>query len=249
MSVINDALKKADGDENSNSIPPLANPGFKHQSPKKGSSWMRILLLLVLVLGGLLYLGYTQILPMIQKKVEVGLKEKAKDIYNQNSSQFVQDNQGVKLTNLLMEGKAAFEINQLEHALKLFQDAYRLSPNNAEVLNDIGMVYRKQGNMSEALKYYKLALEKDPRCATCQNNIGVIFSKQNNPKDAQKAFMDSINIDPNYSDPHLNLALLLEKQDKKDDAIKHFQNFIDKATKKQSALTHTVQNHIEQLSE
>ena len=55
-------------------------------------------------------------------------------------------------------------------ALKEFEVAAATSPNNAEIYNYVGGIYRRQGRWREAVASYERALSLDPR------NVSIAFS-------------------------------------------------------------------------
>ncbi|MBI2337509.1 MAG: tetratricopeptide repeat protein [Deltaproteobacteria bacterium] len=242
MSIINDALKKAElNNPNANSNPG-ANPGPQIPLPSKksGASLVRILILVGVVLIGVFYIIYTQLFPFLAARFKNKVPEQLQGLAPNTDG-------NKNLANIIQKGKKSFEIGQLEHALKLFQEALLIDPNNSEVLNNLGMVYRQQDNMNEALKYYQLAIEKNASCAECFNNMGVVYTKQNSFKEAGESFIKAITLKPEYPDAYFNYGALLETQGNSKEAIVQFENFIQHGESVSSEVKSAIQAHIEEL--
>jgi len=223
-------------------VPPESNPNPQIPLPRKksGTSLVRVLILVGIILIGVFYIVYSQVLPFITAK----LKNK---VPSQLQSLAPNTDGNKNLANIIQKGKKSFEIGQLEHALKLFQEALLLDPNNSEVLNNLGMVYRQQDNMNEALKYYQLAIEKNASCAECFNNMGVVYTKQNSFKEAGESFIKAITLKPEYPDAYFNYGALLESQGNSKEATVQFENFIQHGESVSSEVKSAVQAHIEEL--
>ena len=128
------------------------------------------------------------------------------------------------LDNLLMEGEQLVRRGQYYAGLDLFTQALTLIDECQRVLseyhdipttiidyftkraaichNDIGFVYRYQGNLSRALEFYEQALVIDEaiapnssQTATCLNNIGRIYQAQGNLSRALELFQQALVID------------------------------------------------------
>ncbi|KIC76579.1 hypothetical protein DB41_FK00010, partial [Neochlamydia sp. TUME1] len=75
-----------------------------------------------------------------------------------------------------------------EKAEKLYLRAIKEEPQNARVLNALGIIYQEQGNLDKAVEYINKALaielklfgEKHPLVARDYNNLGTIYQKQGN---------------------------------------------------------------------
>src|SRR2546429_2920080 len=98
--------------------------------------------------------------------------------------------------------------NKYDAALKEFEVAAATSPNNAEIYNYIGGIYRRQGRWREAVASFQRALSLDPR------NGETAFLAGNNHlflRDwpaAAALYNRALEIAPDYMNPKMGLASL-----------------------------------------
>jgi tetratricopeptide (TPR) repeat protein len=71
---------------------------------------------------------------------------------------------------------------QYADAIPLLEQANQKSPNDPDILNELGFTYRETGDLDEALGYYNRALEIDPDHAAAREYLGELYLKQNLPK-------------------------------------------------------------------
>ncbi|MDZ7847552.1 MAG: hypothetical protein U5L96_12725 [Owenweeksia sp.] len=67
------------------------------------------------------------------------------------------------------------------------QDAYAIHPYNIIVLNQLGNVYKKMGQMEKALEYYQLAIGISNLFESARLSVAEIYLQQNKPVDALEA--------------------------------------------------------------
>ncbi|WP_213150938.1 tetratricopeptide repeat protein [Neochlamydia sp. AcF95] len=79
-------------------------------------------------------------------------------------------------------------LSQNKKAEKWYQQAKNANPQDTEVLNALGIIYKGQGNLDKAAKYsnqtlaisIKLFGENHPSVASCYSNLGAIYQDQGN---------------------------------------------------------------------
>jgi len=74
----------------------------------------------------------------------------------------------------------------LKKALSCYQKATEIDPQNAEVYNDIGVVYESLGNTQEALKMYKKAIKIDADYLPAYTNLALLYESLGDIKKATK---------------------------------------------------------------
>lgn len=90
-------------------------------------------------------------------------------------------------------------------ALKAFEASSELAPEQAQVWNEIGLIYDEMGKLAAAEPYYKKALELDPDFAGAWNNWGVLaFLKKHFPE-ARERFEKAVSLDPDSANAWFNL--------------------------------------------
>lgn len=80
---------------------------------------------------------------------------------------------------------------KLNEALTLINTALRLSPNDHYMLDSLGWVYFKQGQLTQAIKYLRQAylIQHDPEIAA---HLGEVLWQQGNHQEAQKIWDDAL---------------------------------------------------------
>lgn len=82
-------------------------------------------------------------------------------------------------------GKLAMQ--DLPGAFEDIQQAYAIHPYNIIVLNQMGNVYKMQGNLDEALKYYRSSVEISRWFESGRLNLAEVYMKKGDPVNALKA--------------------------------------------------------------
>jgi Flp pilus assembly protein TadD len=83
-------------------------------------------------------------------------------------------------------GKKAIESKNWQLALEQFSRAAARDPNNADIHNYLGYVYRKSGNLDAAFKSYGEALRLDPKHKGAHEYIGEAYLMVNNLAKAEE---------------------------------------------------------------
>ena len=66
-------------------------------------------------------------------------------------------------------------------AIPLLQAALKKSPQDPDIMNELGFSYRESGQLDQALIYYQQALAIDPDHAAAREYLGELYLKQNQP--------------------------------------------------------------------
>lgn len=111
-------------------------------------------------------------------------------------------------------------------AIAVFQDLLREEPRNAEILNQIGIAYHQQSQLSEARKYYKRAAQADKTFAPAVNNIGMVEYDRKKYRAAANEFRRALKINPREASYERNLFHALWSRKKYEEAIAAFQRAV-----------------------
>jgi len=85
-----------------------------------------------------------------------------------------------------------------EQALKHFSLALKKQPKNVMILEGIGYVKRRQGELRESIAYLKPVLEIDPRNALVAFNLGTTYALMRNYKEAERYYNRALILSPDY---------------------------------------------------
>src|SRR3954471_18700246 len=118
-------------------------------------------------------------------------------------------------------GREAFQEARYAEARRELENAQRLRPDDADVLNLLGLVYFKTNAFPEAeVIYRRLALE-NPNVFILHSNLGLILFKQGKLDESEQFLLRSIDLRPNYAKSHLYLGLLYRQRKRFGVAMEH----------------------------
>jgi tetratricopeptide (TPR) repeat protein len=118
--------------------------------------------------------------------------------------QLIQLDQSANIYNLF--GLIEKGLKNYPHALKLFNQALKLDPQNIQILNNLAIIYKKNKDYSKAKHMLTKALEFNPNIPLTLNNLGFIFEETNQLDEAIKYYQKSQQLNPNPANSY-NLGL------------------------------------------
>lgn len=95
----------------------------------------------------------------------------------------------------------AYAVERLQAAdyasgIRLLRLALRVRPNDAVVLQNLGMALSDQGQMEEAILFLRRAAELNPSSANTQVALGVAYSRKGDAQQSFKALETAVQLDP-----------------------------------------------------
>lgn len=97
-------------------------------------------------------------------------------------------------------GNAYFDADSPEKAINAYLGALSLSPDNPDVLTDLGVMYRRNKQFEKAIEVFDKAAQVDPTHVQSRFNKGVVLFHDMNDKDgAIKAWQDVAKLRPDYA--------------------------------------------------
>ena len=118
-------------------------------------------------------------------------------------------------------GREAFQEGRYAEARRELEAAQRLRPDDADVLNLLGLVYFKTNAFPEAEVIYRRLINENPNVFILHSNLGLILFKQTKLDEAEHFLRRSIDLRPNYAKSHLYLGLLYRQKRKFGLALEH----------------------------
>jgi uncharacterized protein (AIM24 family) len=118
-------------------------------------------------------------------------------------------------------GREAFQEGRYAEARQQLESAQRLRPDDADVLNLLGLVYFKTNAFPEAEVIYRRLIRENPNVFILHSNLGLILFKQGKHDEAENFLRRAIELRPNYAKSHLYLGLLYRQRRKYAEAIEH----------------------------
>jgi uncharacterized protein (AIM24 family) len=118
-------------------------------------------------------------------------------------------------------GREAFQEGRYAEARRELEAAQRLRPDDADVLNLLGLVYFKTNAFPEAEVIYRRLVGENPNVFILHSNLGLILFKQSKHDEAEQFLRRAIELRPNYVKSHLYLGLLYRQKKKYEQALEH----------------------------
>src|SRR6187549_1173828 len=118
-------------------------------------------------------------------------------------------------------GREAFQEGRYAEARRELESAQRLRPDDADVLNLLGLVYFKTNAFPEAEVIYRRLIAENPNVFILHSNLGLILFKQGKLDEAENYLLRAVELRPNYAKSHLYLGLLYRQRRKFAVALEH----------------------------
>jgi len=153
-------------------------------------------------------------------------EQEKRDLLNKLALSRQRNNEKLEVINLTQLGNLHRKHDKLDAALKYLLEAYAIEPEDAYVLNGLGMIYFDMGQYEEAIKYYeaqmspivtmnnlarahrfcgeysqalhyvKRVLAKAPNDAVALNELGILLRLQGDYPQALATFQQLLDLDP-----------------------------------------------------
>lgn len=120
------------------------------------------------------------------------------------------------------KGVSAMEIGYYNVAIKCFEKAITMDPNDSESHFNIGLSYSKEGKTQKAISYYKKAISLGPDFAKAHYHLGAIYAEERKLKKAISEFKKAIAIKPDYREAHQSLGVAYDERGILDEAISEY---------------------------
>lgn len=118
-------------------------------------------------------------------------------------------------------GREAFQEGRYAEARRELENAQRMRPDDADVLNLLGLVYFKTNAFPEAEVIYRRLAQENPNVFILHSNLGLILFKQGKLDESEHYLLRAIELRPNYAKSHLYLGLLYRQRRKFGLALEH----------------------------
>lgn len=135
------------------------------------------------------------------------------------------DTIGVKA--FIANSLALYNKGQIRAALDVVIQGLKLDPENAVLLNHLGVFAAKLGDAAAAETAYRRAIAADPGCAENYFNLGNLLRAQKRPVEAESAYRSAVAAKPDFADAYSNLGNLLREQNRPDEAEAAYRTAIE----------------------
>jgi len=115
---------------------------------------------------------------------------------------------------------------QIDEAIRQFQEAIRLKPDDTDVLYNLGNAFLKKDQVDEAIRQYKEIIRLKPGDTDAHNNLGNALLRQGQTDEAIRQFQEVIRLKPDDAKARNNLGIALGREGQFDEAIRQYQEAI-----------------------
>jgi len=122
-------------------------------------------------------------------------------------------------------GIAYHQLQQLDNALKCYQQAVRIRQDYLEAINNVGTVYYARKSYRRAMSYYRRAIKiapEDSKSASVYSNLGTAEFARKQYKDASESFQKAMSLDPEVFEHRSSFGVLLEERNVEERAKFHY---------------------------
>lgn len=110
---------------------------------------------------------------------------------------------------LMVEGRARFDVNDLVRAQLLFEDVLELDPGHADALHFMGLTGHRVRDLGFAMEYFERSIQARPDDALFHNNLGSILVQAGRTDEAAIFFRKALEIDPALHAARANLIFVM----------------------------------------
>lgn len=129
----------------------------------------------------------------------LGEKEKALDLINEYLEHNIYDSSGWHL-----KGQILLEIGKPTLALKATLKSYDLDPNNSATLNNLGILYKRVGELDKAIAFLMEAIQIDNYNAGAAMNLAIALHEKGAFLGAADVILNVLNLTPDKKTLHFN---------------------------------------------
>jgi Tfp pilus assembly protein PilF len=137
-------------------------------------------------------------------------------------------NEEERAADLVNEGNQFLVQGNFAEAVKKFEEAVAISPEQEDLHYNLAIALGKLGKTEEAKKEYAEALRIFPDYVEALNNLGNLLMNENKLEEAAARFREAIKNAPDNAAFHNNLGTALGRQKKIDEARAEFEAAVKK---------------------
>lgn len=128
--------------------------------------------------------------------------------------------------DLIAIGDENYKSKSYDAAIRNYQDALKINPNDEVTLLKLGNVYKIKNDNKNAADFYKKAIFVNPDYQDGWFNLGLIYANEQNLPEAKKSFNRVLQLNPKYAYAYYALAFAAEAESNKEEALKNYKEFL-----------------------
>lgn len=126
-------------------------------------------------------------------------------------------------------GILAIREGRAEEAIRCFQEALRLNPDNLIALNNLGNAHRQQKDWNAARTTFERARNVNPNDPDANYGLGMVFAQADDSAHAYEYLQRALKSRPVYPEALNNLGILYLRTQRRDEAVASFEKCIQVA--------------------
>lgn len=232
MSLIHDALKKAQG----NQTPELGSGLASFQEPPAGEGEpapKRTIILIAVLAVAVIFFVYMKFFskpkgPQPKSAAAIAASmQGGGQAPGQALAQGQNQPAAGDLASLKKKAVDSFKTDDLEGAWAALTSASQIAATDPEVWNNFGLVAKKRGDPVKAREAYNKALELKPDYPEALNNLAVLERDEGNGGKSRELLDRALKILPAYPEANFNMALLYDSSGEKHKALEYYKRFLE----------------------
>jgi tetratricopeptide (TPR) repeat protein len=127
----------------------------------------------------------------------------------------------------MMAGTSLMKKGDLDGAIKHFQEALKIEPENINAHVSMGLVLGYKRNFDGAISHFRAAIKINPRMPEIYNSLAVALAYTGKTDAAIVQLNKALEINPRFAKAHNSLGVMLAKSGKIDKGIDHLRKAIE----------------------
>jgi tetratricopeptide (TPR) repeat protein len=128
--------------------------------------------------------------------------------------------------DLMSKAGRLIEKGDVREAIRLYEQALVLAPEDVDLHYNIGLAYARSGNLTNAEHHYRESLRLLPDYPEVHNNLGNLLLRAGRLEEADKHLSEAVQLMPELVQAQNNLGILRQRQHRTNDAMACFQKAV-----------------------
>ncbi len=128
---------------------------------------------------------------------------------------------------LMEKADGMVQEGDFKRAAGLLQEAHAKAPENTEILNKLGFVLAKNGDLQAAIETYLKSLTLDERDDVTHNALASLYRRTSEFDKAQQHYERALELDDAYEVTYYNFANLLVQMGEKEKALTMYEKALE----------------------
>lgn len=123
----------------------------------------------------------------------------------------------------LSEAINCHRTGQLQKAAEIYNMIINVSPDHADALHLLGLIFYKSGNNNNAVDLIERAIKIMPNNPYYYNNLGVIMRDLGSLDEAVDCYKKAVNLKKDYAEPYNNIGLIFHEKRMTGESVRYYE--------------------------